>query len=291
MRGLIVVLGLLPSLLLAGCTGSADPLAAPGGPGAPALDGPTGVLEGMVVTDNFVGIADAKVDLVGTGHESKTGWNGAFSFPSMPPGKYRIRVDGVGWVPAEVSSDVKAGATTKLTIFVEPLLLPSPYSTVFSHSGTLNCIAVRVMTTTTEDMTCTADRTPNIGLQPDWAATVTEVQWGSNGLSSTPNGRVSLLSKATPEGAAQAYARKVGTSPNKIVLRPATLHTQYGGDVATPEAGKAAPLVIESSKSPVQLGSVDVHMGLTVQQQFHVWHTSFFLQAPSDLEDYSALPK
>ena len=281
----LLMFTVLASLLLAGC-------AAPGDPTGPAKEMPpiqegSGRLEGSVVNDGFVGVPGATVRVLGAQDSRRTDLDGKFVFAALAPGSHKLRVDAPGWIPAEVTAEVHRDAITQITIFVEPQILDEPYSTMQQVRGKLNCVAVRVVTTTTEGMACDVYR-KDLGFPEDWAGTVTEVTW-SKGATSTPYTRVSLLTKNTSDS--PAYARQIAESPAKIVLRPGTTHSQHQGDAATPAKLQTGPLFAEVSKSPVELGGANVRVGLTVQQDFEIFHTTFYVETPSSIDDYSALPK
>jgi hypothetical protein len=281
----VLVSIVLACLLLAGCTGSGAPEAAKDA--LPAAREGSGRLEGSVVNDGFIGVPGASVKILGLTDSRRTDVEGRFVFAEVPPGSYKVRVEATGWIPAEVTTKVETGATTQLTIFVEPQILDEPYSTMQQVRGKLNCIAVRVVSTTTEGMACDVYR-KDLGFPADWAGTVTEVTW-SKGLTSTPYSRVSLLSKNATDS--PTYGRQIAESPSKLVLRPGQTHSQYQADTPTPAKLNRGPLFVEIIKSPVQVATVEVRAGLTVQQDFELYHTTFYVETPSTIDDYSALPK
>lgn len=275
---------ILASALLAGCAASTTPEWAPGGAEPSGLG--LGRLEGAVVDERFVGVSGARVGLEGVGEPVQTGPDGRFAFGDVTPGDHRIRVEAPLWLPAEVRARVEADALTQVTVFLEPkAALERPYSTVQEVRGRLNCVDFRAASASTEELACDSYR-KDLGFPERWAGTVTEVTWAES-ATSTPYTRVSLLSRN--ESDAPAYARQIGESPSKLVLRPETLHTGYQASTPTPREHKAGPLFIEVVKSPVLLVDADVRAGLAIQQDFRIYQTVFFVEAPDGLEDYSAI--
>lgn len=272
----------------AGCTGSAGSQATDGQDGvAQAAGAGSGTLEGAVVDPRFVPIPGALVRVLETREQATSDAEGRFWIHGLTPGTYHFRVTHVAWRTQEVAADVDAGRTTRLTVFLEPLGVPEPYHSLREIRGTISCVDLSLAGQNLGGQLCPPVRRP-LDLPKDWAATMTEVQWGRSGFSSNSQGSVWLGHGSDP---AVTYARRVSDSPVRVALLPGRVHAPAGGTDATPAKGVAGPLELELRKAPTQLVGNDLAAGLTLQENFEVYHTTFFHEAPPDLASYTAVPK
>ncbi|HEX9815918.1 MAG TPA: carboxypeptidase-like regulatory domain-containing protein [Candidatus Thermoplasmatota archaeon] len=258
-------------------------------PGSEVTDGAdpgtvagNGILEGSVVDENFIPIQAAKVHLVGTDHEVETSWNGHFRFTNLKPGLYRIAVDAVGWTSATIEGRVQGDFATRLTIFVEPALDVSGYSTLQQLEGKFQCAEVRAADS--DVVNCELGYY-NTQFSADWAAILIEVDWAPSGVSSSTLGELT----AEDLDAQLVYADLVSDRPARIVLLPDALHDGIGGEAVTPEKGVRSALDVGIKKEPARAAST-VDAGATYDQDYSMFITTFYFQAPSDLSEYSALP-
>lgn len=176
---------------------------------------------------------------------------------------------------------MRAGEQRILTFILSPKALPTPRKTLTTADGVMTCTIASVSGYGTGNLACPPTLV-TLGFGPEWAATVTEVEWGNNGTSST---RESLVTLRPAQGPG-VYASKEAGSPIRFQLRPQRIHTEQGGTLSTPPQGA---LILELRKEPMQL-LPDLALGVTVREYFRVYHTTFYGAAPADLDQYSARP-
>ena len=242
-----------------------------------------GILEGSILDENFVPIQAARVTLLGTDHEVDTSWNGHFRFTNLPPKLYRINVEAVGWAVATLDGRVQADFATRLTIFMDPFSDLAGYSTLQQLQGHLTCANVELAGAPSVECEMEYHRTT---FPADWAAMLIEVDWGESGVSS------SSLAELTAEDLESelVFADLVAEKPARIVLLPSALHDGIGGKDATPAEGKRSPLDIGIMKDPARAAST-VGAGVTFEESYDMYITTFYYEAPDDLSAYSALPE
>lgn len=125
---------LLLSAFLAGCgdspTPEDDPLRGPD-----VTTGPdTGAISGVVVSETIVPIEGATVALPdGTNATTDTG--GVFVLRDLDPGVYFLTVSAPGFLPAQTSAEVQAGAVAKPRILLAADTSPQPYKQTLTHAG------------------------------------------------------------------------------------------------------------------------------------------------------------
>ncbi len=241
-----------------------------------------GILEGSVVDENFVPVQAAVVRLDGTDHEVETSWNGHFRFTNLPPGLYRIAVDAVGWSGARIEGRVQSDFATRLTIFLEPALDVSGYSTLQQLEGKFGCAEAGAAGSDLVECELEYHRTH---FPADWAAMLIEVDWAPSGVSSSTLGELT----AEDLNAGLVYADLVSDRPARIVLVPGAIHDGIGGESVTPEKGVRSALDVGIKKEPARAAST-IDAGATYDQDYSMFITTFYFQAPSDLDQYSALP-
>ncbi len=101
LMSLLVGLLLLPSLLLAQSTGT---------------------LRGRVLDQTtHEALPGANVLLVNTPHGTSTDARGTFVLMDIPVGTYTLRISFVGYAPQEMPVQIKAGSTTTVEVFLEPV--------------------------------------------------------------------------------------------------------------------------------------------------------------------------
>jgi hypothetical protein len=239
-----------------------------------------GVLEGSIVDENFVPIQGAKVLLMGTERVTETTWNGHFRFLDLQPKLYRVKIDAPAWTPAVVEAQVQADRATRVTIFLDPLRILEPYSTLQQVRGELSCADIEAGSSLTCQLQYHSTNFPR-----EWAAFLIEVNWGPSGYSS------STLAQLTAEDrqAEALYANLVAERPGRVQLVGGTLHDDQGGTTPTPPAGTRSPLEIGLKKDPAHLGSA-IGAGVTFQQGYEMFLTTFYYAVPTDLESYTAMP-
>lgn len=271
-------------LALPGCVGVDAPASDPAETGAETRAG-NGVLEGSVVDENFVPIQAARVLLNGTAYATTTSWNGHFRFVDLEPRLYALVVEAVGWSRAEIDVRVQSDRATRVTLFLDPAIVLEPYSTVQTIRGEITCLDVEAAGPTS--LTCEPKRYAT-SFPPDWAALVTEVTWGPSGFSTATLAQVTA-EHADEDGARELYAYVTSNKPARITLQPGAVHADQGGTDATPAQGAEAPLELTVRKDPLRPVSA-VGVAFTLQQTFEIFHTTFYYEAPEDLDEYTAMP-
>lgn len=275
MRGVRTAAALAIALLLSGCAAPSPRSAA-----APqAAEAAVGAVQGSVVREDLTPIEGVLVELEPGAVRAFTDERGRFSFPGLDPGPYVFEANHEKWEGVREVVHVVAGETTELTAILAPKSLAGPRKTVTRLDGVLTCAVVGAMGAGTDSLTC-SPIIATLSLGPSWSASVTEVTWGENGTSSTPDSVVTLR----PASGSGAYARREGASPIRIQLTPGQIHGTQGGTAATPPQGA---MVLELRKEPTRLLS-DVRLGVTLREGFHIYHTTFYGAVPQDLDAYSA---
>ncbi len=122
--------------------------------------GTSQMLVGDVIgRDGAVPLAHAMVTVLGIERQTFTSDRGTFAFPSLDPGKYRLRVVHIGYTPVEVSVTVRPDSAPP-RMKIELTRLSVQLSTV------------RV----TAKGVCTMPGRPNPDVDPDFAAIVAQVR-------------------------------------------------------------------------------------------------------------------
>src|SRR5688572_13911789 len=122
MRAASVVL----ALLLAGCSGDADPA-------EEDLGGDAFPVSGVVVDQNIKPIAGARVTLDGS-QTNETGADGSFLFADVAAGAHQLRVEADGYLPQQAIANALAEAAP-VRIILSAIPLPSGFNQTFSFDG------------------------------------------------------------------------------------------------------------------------------------------------------------
>lgn len=135
--GMARFLALCLVLAMAGCTTPAPDaeVTAPAGP----------IVEGWVVDERLVPIAQAQVRVAGLGLNTSTDANGHYSL--SPPGQVDLVVilEADGFVAQSRSIGARSGERHVLNFTLERIPDARPYHTVTTHAGVLRCGAVAVL--------------------------------------------------------------------------------------------------------------------------------------------------
>lgn len=237
------------------------------------------ILRGSAVDEDFKALRGILIEVTPGARMALTGADGAFQFRDLEPGAYRVEASHQDWNGGAREEALGPGETRTLTFFLTPKVPRGPSKTVTELDGIMTCTVASAQGYGTGGLTC-PPAVATLGLGPGWAATVTEIVWGQNGTSST---RESLATLRPAQGSG-VYAAREGTSPLRFQMLPGQVHEAQGGNLATPRQGA---LVLELQKEPARLWS-DLRLGVTVRESFHVYHTTFFDEAPAELDSYSA---
>lgn len=138
-RGLFL---LLVAVGVAGCV-AAEPSLAPGSALANAEDldpaGEFGIVQGNVVSDETIPIANAQVGLQDTTFLALTDASGVFSIRDVPPGTYVLLVGALGHESSARTITVTAGQITQVTVAVAAIQIQEVYYTVVHFAGFFDC--------------------------------------------------------------------------------------------------------------------------------------------------------
>ncbi len=133
MRPAILAIILVSAIVLAGCAGTPAKSASATQPADPAVD--AGSIGGVVVDDERVPIADARVTLVETKESTTADGGGRFVFLQVAPGAYTVRATAGGYQTGEVN--VELGPGEDLVLRLELRLIPSPKAYFETDIGAL----------------------------------------------------------------------------------------------------------------------------------------------------------
>lgn len=138
-RSLWIVALLMPAAALAGCLGNGAPAAANGGPGDVAPDAESGVVRGIVTTDEQSPLAGALVALVDVGLENVTDRSGRFVLSGVPAGTHTLAVQKLGYESAAQKVEVDAGQTTDLSVQLAAIQVVEPFQETLIFDGYIAC--------------------------------------------------------------------------------------------------------------------------------------------------------
>jgi hypothetical protein len=113
----------------------------------------------VIGKDGSVPLGHAMVTVLGIERQTFTSDRGTFAFPSLDPGKYRIRVVHIGYTPVEASVTVRADSA--------PPRMRIELSRLSVQLSTVRILAKGV---------CTMPGRPNPDVDPDFAAIVAQVR-------------------------------------------------------------------------------------------------------------------
>jgi hypothetical protein len=113
----------------------------------------------VIGKDGGVPLGHAMVTLLGAERQTFTSDRGTFAFPSLDPGKYRLRVVHIGYTPVEVSVTVHADSA--------PPRLRIELSRLSVQLSTVRILAKGM---------CTMPGRPNPDVDPDFAAIVAQLR-------------------------------------------------------------------------------------------------------------------
>lgn len=299
------------AFLLSGCVeGSRGTLEA-----APDLDDQTG-LRGRVVSDEIFPVVGATVSAK-DGPNTTTDEGGAFTLLGLSPGPVTIRVEAVGYEPREEALDVLAGTFVDITITLIGIPGQSPYASTLIFNGFIGCgwaiiFGAGWYTFTPCPFGANADRF-EVEVGPDWRAGVHEMTWRTSEEMLLASSLVGTCAGGPNPDPCPAVVS--GKNPLKVVARPqdpayAAKHA-VDGKVTWPEGNHTSFLltaytghyrteinqtlypacvaVNTAVGSPPEWGC-PFGLGLTTSLRSELYHTTFYLQEPPQLESYSALP-
>lgn len=115
------------AVAFAGCAGGTAAPAMAASPTVPSSAAPakaaadTGGIQGLVVDDEAVPLAGARVGLLERDEETVSAQDGSFSFSGLTPGVYRLAAEKLAYESAAKSADVVAGEITEVRFVLKAL--------------------------------------------------------------------------------------------------------------------------------------------------------------------------
>lgn len=187
-------IGLILLLLVSGCFGGSD-----SGPAAttPAPEGPqvfaeftqdTGAIEGAVVDESILPVANATVNLTKASSQSEildtatTDEEGRFAFSLLDPGAYRVATQARGFAKAFSLVTVEAGTATSVQVIVGAVASEEPYVDVQIWNGFIPC-ELAVLVTVFPCHAAVAGEPDNYHTFPvedGWVGLVAETSWAQD---------------------------------------------------------------------------------------------------------------
>lgn len=119
----------LVTLLFAGCAGTGDDFSSlESGERPPdvtvdgqVVQGDAGIVRGQVLSDAGLVVPDARVIIIGTGHDGTTDDQGRFEFTNVTAGTHLLRIEAKGFRAHESDITVEAAAVLERTFTLVPL--------------------------------------------------------------------------------------------------------------------------------------------------------------------------
>lgn len=166
-RGLLVIVLLVPAVALAGCVGSETE--ALGGPGAEsaAADSESGVVRGIVTTDEQSPLEGALVALVEVGLENRTDESGLFVLRGVAPGDYTLAVQKLGFESAASRVQVEAGQTVERSITLAAIQVADPFHETLIFEGHMTCGMGLIVVTIVTGCGTTGTPVGNVTVDPN----------------------------------------------------------------------------------------------------------------------------
>lgn len=275
------------AVLVAGCAGpeaAAPAAASPGVSGPSAFTGQDlegGALLVTVVDDSLTPIAEALVAVRGLDAVLQSDASGQALFQNLAPGDYKVEAQRLGYQPAVASATVEAGATTEVSLVLEPLPVLEPYTRFRLFRGMMSCGASLVVTSVSYNCTGNERIRFDFRVNHDLLSIVDEAEWKKNNVLGADRLRLWLAQNETTVATISfqcSYAVVHGSSP---------IYVNFNGPfqcLNRNDPVNGGGLMTSWLRTPLELGAFAV----IVEQPFTMYVTEFYGErAP---EDYSARP-
>jgi hypothetical protein len=306
-------------VLLAGCNGS--PRAASAADAANA-GRDTAVVRGTVLSEELFPVVHALVSIK-DGPLATTDEAGRFELVDVPLGTQTLNITAKGYQPKELKVSVTSGASAETRVSLRGIPGESPYSLLFIHNGIVWCDMVALYTggpyPDNFGVACPfgkSDNQINVSVQANWVAGVYEMTWKSTEeMSMTSTGNGNCFAGSATHKVDPCWAAISGKSPLRIPARPndeayAKLHSidgkqtfpegahrsilvgGYNGYLHTEINGTLYPVCAAFNKQ-VGLGEslgCPLGIGYALGLRFTLYHATFYLAAPVNLNTYSSVP-
>jgi hypothetical protein len=237
----------------------------------------TGFVNGKVLDDELLPLANASVTLVELNVNILTGPTGTFEFLNVPVGRHLIAADKPGYASQGVKVDVTAGATITRNFQLVPLAGNQAFVEVLSHSLLHNYEASMV--------TWTVGYYSAVLNQSELTAVCTGCRWTWATVEKAETIVVEILGRHSVPDPVYGNMEAFYFYGNKTI---ATETTIFGTSVALPSNQVFGPTAVSKYHEFLTLFFCHYYW-VCVQEGRDVW-VSIFHGAPSP-EGYTALPK
>lgn len=318
MRWRTLSLPILASLALAGC--ASDEASTKAQP-PEGLEAGAGGIDGQVVSEELFPVPSAEVSI---GHSNTTtDANGRFRLAGLAPGVQTLRVNATGYEPHVQQVEVPLEGFLEVTVPIKGVPGQAPYAIRLQRDGFNACSYTAFYTgsNTNGVVPCPFGQTTGswrVEVGPDWRAGVHELAWRTseqmtflstkvaNGCRpAIPGGRPAddcpafiwgkppLRVFARPED--KEYAKKFslnGTQTWPEGNYTSFLFGSYQGHLRDEVNATAYPVCAEVNRRnniPEHWGC-PLGVGYSTGIRYTFYHSTFYLQAPVKLEEFTALP-
>lgn len=277
MRAQFVVYLMLASALLAGCLGG-DDMDPDGSGNTQAFTADTGAVRGTVFDVNLNPLQNARLTLVEVGEDAATSivnasQGGAYTFPMVEPGDYRIQASHLCCHEEIRTVEVLAGQENSDVDFMLDIMttteLQLPYRTgPLDWVGFIDCQFGNI------NVCQSNERRKGTTVDPGLETLTVGLEWEANGLLGASEFELQVINRV---GNDEVIASMSGTPPFEMVLDDSVIEDQ---DLHFSQYQDSEWSVLFT------VDSVDVE--LVYQQEFTIWWALHYWEpAPSG---YSALP-
>ncbi|HLE47733.1 MAG TPA: carboxypeptidase-like regulatory domain-containing protein [Candidatus Thermoplasmatota archaeon] len=128
--------------IVAGCTGQSDAASTGTGPApAPVFDGASGAISGTVTDEEAQPVIGAQVGIVSAGHQQAalTDDVGKFTLSNVPPGKYQLFAQRLGFEAAARVIEVREGEITEARFVLVAIEIREGFNEVWMKQGYFEC--------------------------------------------------------------------------------------------------------------------------------------------------------
>jgi hypothetical protein len=302
----------LGSLVLAGCAGGPEATAADDEAvaGPAEFDDQTGGVEGIVLDDEDLPVAGAQVALIEAAVETLSDASGKFALSNVPPGRYTLAVQKLGYQSDARSIEVVQGQPTTVQVALVKIVLHTPYQQVWGDTGYFECSSTLlgstgpcgflpfVGSTPVQDLWTENKRHWVYNVGPGTMSVFNEMTWNQGSFATGETLRItfSYENRTTSHW----YCGATGTDP--VVMQwersfddgqpdwEGAGECRTGGDQLPDGQPESIPMEGHELRSFVNTGpsSVNGNVGLALGQSFDIWFSVFYWEpAP---EGWSALP-
>ena len=300
-----------------------------GGVGSPADEAAAfsvdnGFVTGVVFSDELFPVAGAVVSIV-DGPIATTNDVGEFELGGVLAGDQTLNVTREGYEPLLREIEVRPGEVLELRLELKGIPGQSPYVLTIPYEGFSVCaFSIVYSAGPTDPVPCpfgTRKGTMKVEVGADWRAGVHEMTWKTTEemifASSVATSERPGLASCQTSGTTHSWCPAMiwGRNPQRIFARPldpvyakkyaidgkemwpegghtSFIFTSYSGYLRTEVNATAYPACVQINRQfnvPEHWGC-PFGIGYAIGIRFQFYHTTFYLEAPLKLEEFSALP-